>query len=130
MKARHIIIMWIAVAIMTLAVIPSYAFSANDAMVTTERNDRLTDLSRQDRQRPVAMINESTDMLRISMPSPQRLLPSSGFQPHKSCGRNISIHNIPVCNLCQTPSLRQKATPFESSVPRLYYVIALRRLIC
>lgn len=130
MKARHIIIMWIAAAMIIVAALPSFALSVYDQPVKTESHDRLTDNSKKQHDRPAAVINETTSSLQLCMPRSQRLLPSFGFHPSKTHARTNYIHTTPVYNLCQNSTLRQEPAGFVSSVSRLYYVIALRHLIC
>lgn len=67
---------------------------------------------------------------RIASSRPTRLLPTHGGKPGKHNGRwtEDEVHNPFNCltqQLCRKLRLSTIATP-----PRLYYVIALRRLLC
>ena len=132
MKARRIIMTCFAAIIMMVALpvdVLAYRSVTNDEGGTTER-DRLTDISRKEEQKPVAMFSDTQSTARPCLTRPQRLLPSHGSTPGKAQTRYLSSrNNIPFCNY-QIRSKRQESTPFRSPVSRSYYVIALRHIIC
>ena len=132
MKARRIIMTCFAAIIMMVAMpvdALAYRSAINDEGGPTER-DRLTDISRKEGQKPVAMFSDTQSAARACLARPQRLLPSHGSTPGKMLTRYLSSrNNIPVCNHL-IRSTRQESTSFRSPVSRSYYVIALRHIIC
>ena len=132
MKARRIIMTCFAAIILMVAMpvdVLAYRSVTNDEGGPTER-DRLTDISRKEGQKPVAMFSDTQSTARACLARPQRLLPSHGSTPGKMLTRYLSSrNNILFCNY-KIRSKRQDSTPVRSFVSRNYYVIALRHIIC
>lgn len=121
-------------AMITVAALPldvlAYGSTLNRKGGETAERDCLTDISNKEEQSPMAAFHDMGNAMRICAPHPQRLLPSHGPAPKKMCPGSLSSRgNILSCNL-QNYRQRQESTPFQPSVSREYYVIALRRIIC
>ena len=135
MRARRIITTCFA-AIMLMMALPADVLAVIDSTTGAQggeqaRRDRLTDISRKEDQRPVAVFEDTMSTMRTCLARPQRLLPSQGSAPGKTQARSIESRRY-TTTLCNSPirSTRQESTPFQSSVSRKYYVIALRHIIC
>ena len=135
MKSRRIIMTCFAAIILMMAlpvdVLATVGSTTNAKGEGQARRDRLTDISRKEDHRPVAVFEDTMNTMRICLTRPQRLLPSHGAAPGKTQVRSMESrrYTTPLCNY-QIRSSRQESTPFQSSVSRNYYVIALRHIIC
>ena len=135
MRARRIITTCFA-AIMLMMAMPTNVLAVINSTTDAQggkqaRRDRLTDISQKEDQRSVAVFEDTMNTMRICLTRPQRLLPSHGAAPGKTQVRSMESrrYTTPLCNY-QIRSTRQESTPFQSSVSRNYYVIALRHIIC
>ena len=134
MKARRIIMTCFS-AIMLMMTLPvdvlAVIGSTPDAQGGEHaRRDRLTDISRKEDQRPVAVFEDTMSTMRTCLARPQRLLPSQGSAPGKTQARSLESRGYTLFCNPQNFSQRQEATPFPSFVSRTYYVIALRHILC
>ena len=134
MKSRRIIMTCFAAIILMMAlpvdVLATVGSTTNAKGEGQARRDRLTDISRKEGHRPVAVFEDTMNTLRTCLTRTQRLLPSHGPAPGKTQARSIESrkHDL-LCNP-QNFSQRQESRPFPSFVSRTYYVIALRHIIC
>ena len=135
MKPRRIITTCFAAIILMMAlpvdILAAVGCTTNEKGEGQTRRDRLTDISRKEDNRPAAVFEDMTNTMRICLSRPQRLLPSQGAAPNKTQARSIESrrYTTTLCN-SQIRSTRQESTPFQSSVSRKDYVIALRHIIC
>ena len=134
MRARRIITTCFA-AIMLMMAMPTDVLAVINSTTDAQggkqaRRDHLTDISQKEDQRSVAVFEDTMNTLRTCLTRTQRLLPSHGPAPGKSQARSIESrkHDL-LCNP-QNISQRQESTPFPSFVSRIYYVIALRHILC
>ena len=134
MRARRIITTCFA-AIMLMMAMPTDVLAVINSNTDAQggkqaRRDRLTDISQKEDQRSVAVFEDTMNTLRTCLTRTQRLLPSHGPAPGKTQARPIESrkHDL-LCNP-QNFSQRQESTPFPSFVSRIYYVIALRHILC
>ena len=134
MRARRIITTCFA-AIMLMMAMPTDVLAVINSTTDAQggkqaRRDRLTDISQKEDQRSVAVFEDTMNTLRTCLTRTQRLLPSHGPAPGKTQARSIESgkHDL-LCNP-QNFSQRQESTPFPSFVSRIYYVIALRHILC
>ena len=134
MKARRIIMTCFAAIMLMMAlpvdILATVGSTTNAKGEGQARRDRLTDISRKEDQRPVAVFEDTMNTMRTCLMRNQRQLPSHGSAPGKTQARSMeSRRYILFCNP-QKFSQRQEATPFPSFVSRTYYVIALRHILC
>lgn len=134
MRARRIITTCFA-AIMLMMAMPTDVLAVINSTTDAQggkqaRRDRLTDISQKEDQRSVAVFEDTMNTLRTCLTRTQRLLPSHGPAPGKTQARSFESrkHDL-LCNP-QNFSQRQESTPFPSFVSRIYYVIALRHILC
>lgn len=81
---------------------------------------------------PAAIISSDQERCRLSNTRPQRVLPTQGSKAERMPGRFS-----PACKHSHSPlsprndrRWRLETAPFQSAASRLYYVIALRHLLC
>ena len=134
MKARRIITTCFA-AIMLMMALPADVLAIIDSTTGAQggeqaRRDRLTDISRKEDQRPVAVFEDTMSTMRTCLARPQRLLPSQGSAPGNTQARSMESRRYTLFCNPQNFSQRQESTPFPSFVSRTYYVIALRHILC
>lgn len=134
MKARRIlttcfvaIMLMMAMPIDVLAVINSPTDAQGEKQA---RRDRLVDISQQESQRSVAVFEDTMNTMRTCQVRTQRLLPSHGPAPGKTQARSIGLRKHALFCNPQNFSQRQEITPFPLFVSRIYYVIALRHILC
>lgn len=104
--------------------------NALEEAIKTELEKQAAPATDAKHNRTAAVMNESANSQQLFIPRNQRLLPSFGFHLSKTHARTNSIYKTSVCHLCQTTVPRHDAARYVSPVSRLYYVIALRHLIC
>ena len=134
MKARRIITTCFA-AIMLMMAIPTDVLAVINSTTDAQggkqaRRDRLTDISQKEDQRSVAVFEDTMNTLRTCLTRTQRLLPSHGPAPGKTQARSMESRKHDLLYNPQNFSWRQETTPFPSFVSRIYYVIALRHILC
>ncbi|MGN0049954.1 MAG: hypothetical protein ACI37N_02040 [Prevotella sp.] len=134
MKARRIITTCFA-AIMLMMAMPTDVLAVINSTTDAQggkqaRRDRLTDISQKEDQRSVAVFEDTMNTLRTCLTRTQRLLPSHGPAPGKTQARSMESRKHDLLYNPQNFSWRQETTPFPSFVSRIYYVIALRHILC
>ena len=134
MRARRIITTCFA-AIMLMMAMPTDVLAVINSTTDAQggkqaRRDDLTDISQKEDQRSVAVFEDTMNTLRTCLTRTQRLLPSHGPAPGKTQARSIESHKHDLLCNPQNFSQRQESTPFPSFVSRIYYVIALRHILC
>lgn len=134
MRARRIITTCFA-AIMLMMAMPTDVLAVINSTTDAQggkqaRRDRLTDISQKEDQRSVAVFEDTMNTLRTCLTRTQRLLPSHGPAPGKTQARSIESRKHDLLYNPQNFSQRQESTPFPSFVSRIYYVIALRHILC
>ena len=134
MKARRIIMTCFAAIILMMAlpvdILATVGSTTNAKGEGQARRDRLTDISRKEDQRPVAVFEDTMSTMRTCLARAQRLLPSQGSAPGKTQARSMESRRYTLFCNPKNFSQRQEATPFQSFVSRTYYVIALRHIRC
>lgn len=99
------------------------------AYVFLSQNDRNQGLITEERQFP-SLLSEKPPR-RVGCSRPVRLIPTHGSKPDRNLGKCIatSSFNLLKYDLLHL-SLRQLSDKKGATLPRYYYVIALRRILC
>ena len=100
-----------------------------DAYVFLSQNDRNQGLITEEQQYP-SLLSEKPSR-RVGSSRPVRLIPTHGSKPGRNLGKSIALSSF---NLLKYEllylSFRQLSDKMGATLPRYYYVIALRRILC
>ena len=129
MRCRFYILSLLATVIM-MTVMPADAFASSyTGQEHRDDRDRLYDAAHDRRDAGAATFDDAVMPVRTCILRVVRLQPSFGPSPSTALSRG---HASLVCPETAIPALvnNLESAPFRSAVSRLYYVIALRHILC
>lgn len=129
MKCRFYVLSLLATVIMMMVMPADALASSYTGQEHPYGRDRLSDAGRDRRDNGAAAFDDAVMPARTCLPRVVRSQPSFGPSPSTAMSRG---HAYLVCPETAIPALvnNLESAPFRSAVSRLYYVIALRHILC
>lgn len=131
-KRLHVLCILAALSAACLVVLPNLRTAGllpcEDAFGKWEAS-----LSTQNRHVPEATLTDAAQLYRICSSRPQRIVPTHGSGGERIPGSSGSLarrYNVQHLQSYHDGRCRQETAPFCMSASRLYYVIALRHILC